>query len=126
MVLGGRFTDPFITHLSVVKQLNGKAQVESQIQILQFSNGLANPRRQSSVNTFSDTKGTGVPQHRLMQPTSFHHVSAYRHTSMKNKKRFKDGHPVHVPTPSLCRARQSRTPRAWLRLSQKMLLAAPG
>lgn len=41
MVLGGRFTDPFITHLSVVKQLNGKAQVESQIQILQFSSGLA-------------------------------------------------------------------------------------
>lgn len=66
--LGGRVLDAFITHRSLVKWLHIKAPVKrAKSTFYSFPMARLTPRRQSSVNTFSNTEGAGFPWHRPKQ-----------------------------------------------------------
>lgn len=81
--LWGRFIDPFITHLSVVKQFNIKAQVKrTEPRFYGFAVAQLHLRRQSS-----NTKGLDMPGHQLKKAVFFYKASMLR-DSTNSKKAF--------------------------------------
>lgn len=56
--------DPFTTYLSAVKKLDLIIQVKrAKPRFHSFPMAQLNPRRQSSISTFSNTTGAGIPWH---------------------------------------------------------------